>query len=85
MDQFPVLGVPDTGDTAWMLASSALVLLMTDQAILAQMNGFPASIDPLGHSTDEGELSALHDMSYGLEDMAGLYASCGNFVQHGLE
>jgi ammonium transporter, Amt family len=26
---FPVLGVPDTGDTAWMLASSALVLLMT--------------------------------------------------------
>jgi Amt family ammonium transporter len=26
---FPVMGVPDTGDTAWMLASSALVLLMT--------------------------------------------------------
>ena len=29
MDQFPLLGAPDTGDTAWMLASSALVLLMT--------------------------------------------------------
>ena len=29
MDQFPILGLPDTGDTAWMLASSALVLLMT--------------------------------------------------------
>ncbi|MCV7341831.1 amt_2 [Mycobacterium haemophilum DSM 44634] len=29
MDQFPVLGQPNTGDTAWMLASSALVLLMT--------------------------------------------------------
>ena len=29
MDQFPVLGAPDTGDTAWILASSALVLLMT--------------------------------------------------------
>jgi len=29
VDQFPILGVPDTGDTAWMLASSALVLLMT--------------------------------------------------------
>ena len=29
MDQFPVLGVPDTGDTAWMLISAALVLLMT--------------------------------------------------------
>ena len=29
MDDFPVMGVPDTGDTAWMLASSALVLLMT--------------------------------------------------------
>ena len=29
MDQFPVIGVPDTGDTAWMLASAALVLLMT--------------------------------------------------------
>ena len=30
MDGFPCnLGVPDTGDTAWMLASSALVLLMT--------------------------------------------------------
>ena len=29
MDQFPVMGVPDSGDTAWMLASSALVLLMT--------------------------------------------------------
>ncbi len=29
MDQFPVLGVPDTGDTAWMLTSAALVLLMT--------------------------------------------------------
>ncbi|WP_157104469.1 ammonium transporter [Nocardia kruczakiae] len=26
---YPLLGVPDTGDTAWMLASSALVLLMT--------------------------------------------------------
>lgn len=29
MDQFPVLGAPDSGDTAWILASSALVLLMT--------------------------------------------------------
>lgn len=29
MEQFPILGQPDTGDTAWMLASSALVLLMT--------------------------------------------------------
>lgn len=29
MDQFPILGQPDTGDTAWMLASAALVLLMT--------------------------------------------------------
>ncbi len=29
MDQFPTMGVPNTGDTAWMLASSALVLLMT--------------------------------------------------------
>ena len=29
MDQFPVLGVPDSGDTAWMLVSAALVLLMT--------------------------------------------------------
>ena len=29
MDQFPVLGAPDSGDTAWMLASAALVLLMT--------------------------------------------------------
>jgi len=29
VDQFPVMGVPDTGDTAWMLASAALVLLMT--------------------------------------------------------
>ncbi|OOK84685.1 ammonium Transporter family protein [Mycobacterium kansasii] len=29
MDQFPIMGVPNTGDTAWMLASSALVLLMT--------------------------------------------------------
>jgi len=29
VDGFPMLGVPDTGDTAWMLASSALVLLMT--------------------------------------------------------
>lgn len=26
---FPILGQPDTGDTAWLLASSALVLLMT--------------------------------------------------------
>ncbi|MDT5253386.1 MAG: hypothetical protein QOH07_2340, partial [Mycobacterium sp.] len=26
---FPILGQPNTGDTAWMLASSALVLLMT--------------------------------------------------------
>ena len=29
MDQYPVMGLPDTGDTAWMLASAALVLLMT--------------------------------------------------------
>ncbi len=29
MDQYPVMGVPDTGDTAWLLVSAALVLLMT--------------------------------------------------------
>ena len=29
MDGFPIIGAPDAGDTAWMLASSALVLLMT--------------------------------------------------------
>jgi len=29
VDGFPILGTPDTGDTAWMLVSSALVLLMT--------------------------------------------------------
>ena len=29
MDQFPVLGAPDSGDTAWIFACSALVLLMT--------------------------------------------------------
>lgn len=29
MEQFPLMGAPDTGDTAWMLASAALVLLMT--------------------------------------------------------
>ena len=29
MDTFPVMGMPDSGDTAWMLASAALVLLMT--------------------------------------------------------
>lgn len=29
MDQFPIMGAPNAGDTAWMLVSSALVLLMT--------------------------------------------------------
>jgi len=29
VDQYPVMGVPDTGDTAWLLVSAALVLLMT--------------------------------------------------------
>lgn len=29
MDGFPIMGAPDTGDTAWMLASAALALLMT--------------------------------------------------------
>jgi len=29
VDTFPVMGMPDSGDTAWMLASAALVLLMT--------------------------------------------------------
>jgi ammonium transporter, Amt family len=29
VDGFPIMGVPDSGDTAWMLASAALVLLMT--------------------------------------------------------
>ncbi|ORV39680.1 ammonia channel protein [Mycolicibacter engbaekii] len=29
MDQFPTMGIPDTGDTAWMLTSAALVMLMT--------------------------------------------------------
>ena len=29
MAGFPVIGAPDAGDTAWMLTSSALVLLMT--------------------------------------------------------
>ena len=29
MDGFPVMGLPDSGDTAWMLISAALVLLMT--------------------------------------------------------
>ena len=34
MDGFPTMGVPDTGDTAWMLASAALVLLMTAPALI---------------------------------------------------
>jgi len=29
VDGFPIMGQPDSGDTAWMLASAALVLLMT--------------------------------------------------------
>ncbi len=29
MDGFPIMGAPNAGDTAWMLASAALVLLMT--------------------------------------------------------
>ncbi len=29
MDRFPAVGIPDTGDTAWLLMSAALVLLMT--------------------------------------------------------
>jgi ammonium transporter, Amt family len=29
VDGFPTLGIPDTGDTAWMLVSAAMVLLMT--------------------------------------------------------
>jgi ammonium transporter, Amt family len=29
VDGFPIMGVPNSGDTAWMLASAALVLLMT--------------------------------------------------------
>jgi len=29
VDGFPVMGLPDSGDTAWMLISAALVLLMT--------------------------------------------------------
>ena len=29
MDGFPTLGIPDTGDTAWMLVCAAMVLLMT--------------------------------------------------------
>ncbi|MDT5012918.1 MAG: ammonium transporter, Amt family [Mycobacterium sp.] len=29
MADFPMMGIPDTGDTAWMLTSSAFVLLMT--------------------------------------------------------
>lgn len=29
MGQFPTMGVPDTGDTAWLLVSAALVLVMT--------------------------------------------------------
>ncbi|WP_343599325.1 ammonium transporter [Mycobacterium sp.] len=29
MEHFPTMGVPNTGDTAWMLTSSTLVLLMT--------------------------------------------------------
>ncbi|BBZ66603.1 ammonium transporter [Mycolicibacterium insubricum] len=29
MDHYPILGTPNTGDTAWLLVSAALVLLMT--------------------------------------------------------
>ncbi|TDH24832.1 ammonium transporter [Mycobacteroides franklinii] len=29
VDGFPIMGAPNAGDTAWMLASAALVLLMT--------------------------------------------------------
>lgn len=29
MDRVPIMGIPDSGDTAWLLASAALVLLMT--------------------------------------------------------
>ena len=37
VDGFPTLGIPDTGDTAWMLVSAAMVLLMTPSASPSSM------------------------------------------------
>jgi len=60
-------------------------LLVANQAIIAQMNGFATHIDSLDHTPNKRKLSAFYDMSNGLKDVTRLYASCGDFVQHRLK
>ncbi len=86
MDRFPILGQPDTGDTAWMLASSALVLLMTPGLAFfyggmvrakGVLNMLMMSISAMGVVTVLWVLYG-YSMSFG-NDVAGLF---GNPTQY---
>jgi len=86
VDQFPILGVPDTGDTAWMLASSALVLLMTPGLAFfyggmvrakGVLNMIMMSVSAMGVVTVLWVLYG-YSMSFG-NDTAGFFGSPAQF------
>jgi Amt family ammonium transporter len=86
VDQFPIWGQPDTGDTAWMLASSALVLLMTPGLAFfyggmvrakGVLNMLMMSISAMGIVTVLWVLYGF-SMSFG-NDTASLFGDPGQF------
>lgn len=64
MDQFPIMGVPDGGDTAWMLVSSALVLLMTP-GLAFFYGGMVRSKSGPEHDHDEHQRDGCRDGALG--------------------
>ncbi|MFM9033779.1 MAG: ammonium transporter [Mycobacterium sp.] len=86
MDQFPVMGVPDSGDTAWMLASAALVLLMTPGLAFfyggmvrarGVLNMIMMSISAMGVVTVLWVLYG-YSIAFG-DDRSGLYGDPGQY------
>jgi Amt family ammonium transporter len=86
VDQFPTLGAPDTGDTAWLLASAALVLLMTPGLAFfyggmvrakGVLNMIMMSISAMGVVTVLWVLYG-YSLAFG-DDVKGLFGDPGQF------
>lgn len=87
MDHFPTVGVPDTGDTAWMLVSAALVLLMTPGLAFfyggmvrakSVLNMLMMSISAMGVVTVLWVLFG-YSLAFG-DDVGGLVGSPGQYL-----
>lgn len=67
------------------IIDGALILLVTDQTVLTQVNKPSRCIKPLDHTGIEKKIPATHDLSDGLYYMPWVYTTRGEFVKHWLE